>query len=134
LTTTLAIMARARNQETDDISKKLAQSKRRSEQLKQQGYTEDQIESLQSAKLRKELATIAKLEFQLEILKRNYIPRTEALQYGMELADIVMQWAGEAMTNYPTSHAGKDEKGVREVLEPEIRDMVERFRAKAQSL
>jgi hypothetical protein len=125
---------RPRNKDTDEISKKLDVSKREAERLHKQGYTSEQIENLQSAKLRKELATIAKLEFQLEILKRNYIPRTEALQYGMELADIVMQWAGEAMTNYPTSHAGKDEKGVREVLEPEIRDMVERFRAKAQSL
>jgi hypothetical protein len=127
-------MARPRNQETDDLSQQLAVGKRRAEQLKKQGVTPEDANAIQAAKLRKELAMIAKLEFQLEILKRNYIPRTEALQYGMELADIVMQWAGEAMTNYPTSHAGKDERGVREVLEPEIRDMVERFRAKAQSL
>jgi hypothetical protein len=99
-----------RNKETDEISKKLDVSKRESERLKKQGVTPESANAIQAAKLRKELAMIAKLEFQLEILKRNYIPRTEALQYGKELADIVMQWAGEAMTNYPTSHADKDER------------------------
>jgi hypothetical protein len=127
-------MARQRNKETDEISRKLDASKRTAERLVKQGMTLDDVDELRSAKHQKLLVEIATLEEKLAKMRRDLILRTEALQHGMRLADILNQLSGECITNWPTELAGKNEIQVREIVSRTFGEFNERFIEAAKEL
>jgi hypothetical protein len=70
----------------------------------------------------------------LEVERRDLIPRSEALQYGMALAENVNRLVGEALTNWPVELAGKDELQVRETLQRILGEFVTALREEAKQL
>ena len=100
---------RPRNTETDRIAKELAVSKRRAEQLRSQNNGAQEGNEMRASRLKKLNAEVAKPEFQLEILKRNYVPSGQAEAYALRIGQVVERFWDEGRTNWPTEHAGKTE-------------------------
>ena len=70
----------------------------------------------------------------LEIENRTLITHKEALKKGIELAEIFNRMCSEALTNWPTELAGKDELGVREALMKMLYEFTVEIQAAAKNL
>ena len=127
-------MPRERNTFTDKLAEKLKVGKRRAEQLQKEGATLEGADRSQAEKLRKLILDNAILEEKLARLKRDVIPRTEALQKGIELAGIFNRLCSEAMTNWPTELGGKNEIEVRQIIAPFLGEFTKEFLAAAEAL
>jgi hypothetical protein len=70
----------------------------------------------------------------LQTERRELIPHSEAFQKGVELAGIFNRMCSEALTNWPTELAGKDEIGVREALQRIFNEFTAELLATAEKL
>ena len=73
-------------------------------------------------------------EHELELARRDVIPRAEALEYGMKLGEIANRLCGEALTNWPAQLAGKSELQIREILDEILAEFVSQLRESAKDL
>lgn len=73
-------------------------------------------------------------EHELEKARRDVIPRTEALEYGMALGEIANQVVGEALANWPGELAGKSEIQIREILGRILGEFIGQLRERAKQL
>jgi hypothetical protein len=70
----------------------------------------------------------------LEVERRELITHQEVYDSGIELAGIFNRMVSEALTNWPTELAGKDELGVREALQQAFSEFTAEIRARIEKL
>jgi hypothetical protein len=70
----------------------------------------------------------------LEIERRELITHQEAFESGVKMAAIFNRMASEAMTNWPTHLAGKDELGVRQALQRSFNEFTVELQAEVQKI
>jgi hypothetical protein len=70
----------------------------------------------------------------LEIENRTLITHAEARDTGIRLADIFNRMVSEALTNWPTELAGKDELGVREALQKRFTEFTTELQAETAKI
>ena len=126
-------MAKPQNPEIEKLSKDLAVSRRRAQQIKAQGNAESSNE-MQAVRLKKLLAECAFLEERLARLKRLSISVSEAEDYGNRIGRVVERFFDEGRTNWPTEHAGKTELQLQDIYDNAADEFKQRLReAIAQS-
>jgi hypothetical protein len=127
-------VARPRNETQAKIREELGVKERQARRLEKQGVDGEKLSELTREKIRKLKIEIATQEAKLAKFNRDVIPRTEALQYGIRLADIANELSSECITNWPTELAGKKEIQVREIVSRRFGEFNERFIAEAKAL
>jgi len=73
-------------------------------------------------------------EHDLELARRDVIPKAEAFEYGVKLAEIANRLCNEALTNWPTALAGKIEAQIREILGRILGEFTQQLREEAKQL
>jgi hypothetical protein len=131
---------RPRNAAKQQLAEDFDVSPRRIQQLIAQ-YGLDKISDVGELRLLEKRTLIALRSIRaerekraLEIEQRSLIPHSEALEHGMKLAESVNRLVGEALTNWPTELAGKDELQVRETLQRILGEFVTALREEAKQL
>lgn len=109
-------MARPRNETQAEIRKELGVKERQARRLEQQGVTGEKLTELTKEKIRKLKIEIATQEAKLAKFKREVVTKEEVDEQGRRLAEIQNGFFTEALTDWPTQLAGKDERQVREIL------------------
>lgn len=86
----------------------------------------DGTEDHSSAKLRKTLLEVERLELQVAQIRGDYISRSEVREQGISIGAALSAEIGSMMTDMPGALAGLDEIGVRERLQARLDLMLER--------
>jgi hypothetical protein len=131
---------RPRNKAIEELEERFDVSARRVRQLIAE-FGLDKIEDAAVLKLHEKRALIAlrsiradRERTELAVARRDLIPKDEAVQHGVRLAEHVNQLITEAQTNWPTELAGKTEIQVREALDKILNEFTEKLRAMAPDI
>jgi hypothetical protein len=131
---------RPRDAAKQQLSDDLAISPRRLRQIVAR-YGLDRISDVKELAVMEKRALIAlrtvrgeREQQALEIERRELITHQEAFESGVKMAAVFNRMVSEAMTNWPTHLAGKDELGVREVLQRSFAEFAAELLAEVQKI
>jgi hypothetical protein len=131
---------RPKNAVVVELEERLGVSARRVRQLITE-FGIDRITDIEQLRVEEKRILIAlrglraqREEHDLELARRDVIPKSEAFEYGCKLGEIANRLCDEALTNWPTALAGKSELQIRETLGQILGEFVHELREAAKAI